>query len=207
MAKKAKWLEEGTEVELLEVVLGVLGGDLDKKEINKATKAVEELIERAPTGDEEELSVEDSIEALKELFTTGIENITVAYNAELEAISGDTSDEDDEEEDAAVEDEDDEEEANGYDEMTLKELKAECKEKGIKGLKGLKKEDLIALLTETEDEAEDTEEDDEDSEEVEDYSEISQKELKEMCRERGIKVTKAMKKADFIKALEADDAE
>jgi len=48
---------------------------------------------------------------------------------------------------------------------------------------------------------------DEEDEEDNGYQELSQKKLKAMCKDRGIKVSKSMKKADFIKALEADDEE
>ena len=42
---------------------------------------------------------------------------------------------------------------------------------------------------------------------AEDYSDWSTKDLKKECRERGIKVTKSMGKAELVKALEADDKE
>ena len=57
---------------------------------------------------------------------------------------------------------------------------------------------------------EDEEEEDygeEEDEEDEGYEDMSQGELKKELRRRGIKVTKSMKKADMIRALEADDEE
>ena len=59
----------------------------------------------------------------------------------------------------------------------------------------------VSLISETETE------DDLNEEEEEDYSDWSTKALKAECRKRGIKVTKAMGKADMVKALEADDKE
>lgn len=61
---------------------------------------------------------------------------------------------------------------------------------------------------EPEDEEEDEdEEDDEDDEDEAGYEDMSQGELKKELRRRGIKVTKSMKKADMVRALEADDEE
>lgn len=53
---------------------------------------------------------------------------------------------------------------------------------------------------------EEPEESDEDEEEA-GYEDMSQGELKKELRRRGIKVTKSMKKADMVRALEADDEE
>ena len=219
---KAKWLQEGTDLELLTIVEDTLNGDLEQKEVNKAKKALEEVIDRLPE-EEQELSVEEAIQALRELFEAGLENIANAYGAELEAIGEDEEElEDEDGEDSDNEDEDDEdedEEEIDYSGMTLKELRAECRDRDIKGTKGLKKADLIALLEDSEEDEEDFEEDedldDEDMEDEEDsedeeeeleaYEDMTLKDLRSECRERGIKVKKGMKKADFIEVLEADD--
>ena len=60
---------------------------------------------------------------------------------------------------------------------------------------------------EPEPEEEEEDEDDEEDEEEDEagYEDMSQGELKKELRRRGIKVTKSMKKADMIRALEADD--
>lgn len=60
---------------------------------------------------------------------------------------------------------------------------------------------------EPEPEEEDEDEEDEEDEEEDEagYEDMSQGELKKELRRRGIKVTKSMKKADMIRALEADD--
>ena len=239
MAKKAKWLEESTNQELLGEVLEKLslGEDIEKKDINRAIKAVEELMERLPNEDESKISVEEALELLRGEFEKHISLVEAAYQAELDAMDGDEEDFEDEEdldeedeedfEDEDGEDEDEEdldEEDEDYSNWTVKELRAECRKRGI-STKGLKKADMLELLLDEdkEDFDEDNDEDDyeddegeenedeedfdeEDEDEVE-YSELSNKALKDLCRERGIKVRKGMKKADFIRALEADDEE
>lgn len=119
----------------------------------------------------------------------------------------DTDDEDDEDEDDDEEEDDeddedeDEEDEVDYDSLSLKELKALAKEKGIKVDKKAKKDDIIALLQEEDDE--DDEEDEEDD--TPDYESMNLKELKALCKERGIKVTKKDNKESLIEKLEEDD--
>lgn len=70
----------------------------------------------------------------------------------------DSADEDDilealgEDPDSDDEDEDDEEEEQNYEEMSLSELKAECKDRGLKIKKGMDKDDLIEMLEEDDEE-------------------------------------------------------
>ena len=114
----------------------------------------------------------------------------------------DDEDEDDEDEEDDDEDEDeDEEDEVDYESLSLKELKALAKEKGIKVDKKAKKDDIIALLQEEDDE--DDEEDEEDD--TPDYESMNLKELKALCKERGIKVTKKDNKESLIEKLEEDD--
>lgn len=54
--------------------------------------------------------------------------------------------------DSDGEDEDDEEEDQDYSEMSLSELKAECKDRGLKVKKGMDKDDLIEMLEEDDEE-------------------------------------------------------
>ena len=117
----------------------------------------------------------------------------------------DDEDEDDDEEDEDDEDDEDEDEEDevDYDSLSLKELKALAKEKGIKVDKKAKKDDIIALLQEEDDE--DDEEDEEDD--TPDYESMNLKELKALCKERGIKVTKKDNKESLIEKLEEDDEE
>ena len=55
-------------------------------------------------------------------------------------------------EDSDEEDEDDEEEDQDYSEMSLSELKAECKDRGLRVKKGMDKDDLIEMLEEDDEE-------------------------------------------------------
>ena len=124
----------------------------------------------------------------------------------------DTDDEDEDDEDEEEDDEDDDEDEDededeedevDYDSLSLKELKALAKEKGIKFDKKAKKDDIIALLQEEDDDEEDDEEDEEDD--TPDYESMNLKELKALCKERGIKVTKKDNKESLIEKLEEDD--
>ena len=120
---------------------------------------------------------------------------------EDEDTDDDDEDDDDEDEDDEDEDDEDEEDEVDYDSLSLKELKALAKEKGIKVDKKAKKDDIIALLQEEDDE--DDEEDEEDD--TPDYESMNLKELKALCKERGIKVTKKDNKESLIEKLEEDD--
>ena len=203
MAKKPKWLESATTNELLEMLGELISEGMEKKDATKAKKIVQELIERAPS-DDEDLTLVERLESFQDMVTSGVSLICEAYKEELEAIEEDEEDEedtdDDEEDDEDEEDEEDEEEMD-YSEMGLKELKAECKERDIKVPAKAKKKQLIALLEE-DDEAGEDEEDEE-----EDYTEWDKSELIEECKERGIKLKSKAKKSDMIKLLEADDKE
>ena len=137
MAKKAKWLEESTDKELLDIVAKVLEGDeMSKKELTRIKKAVAELIERTPDENGEEgITVLEALEAAKQ----SLDAISAAYQAELDAME----DEEEEEEDS---DEEEEEEEVDYTDWTIKDLKGECRARGIKVTKGMKKSDLIKAL-------------------------------------------------------------
>ncbi len=207
--KKAKWLEESTNQELLAEVMEklLLGDDIEKKDITRATKAIEELMERLPE-EGEDLSLEEALAQLESNFAEGIAKAKAAYESELDAIDEDDEESDDEDDE---EDLDEDEEDEDYSEWTVKELRAECRERGI-ATKGLKKDDMIEALKESDnyddDEGEEEDEDyeDEDDEGI-DYDELSVRALKELMRDRGLKVRKGMKKPDLIEALEADDEE
>jgi len=102
--------------------------------------------------------------------------------------------------DAWLEEQEDEEEDEevDYSEMSLKELKALCKEREITVPKKATEEDLISLL-------EEADEEENDEEEENDYSDLTLKELKALCKERGIKVTSKDDEDSLIEKLEADD--
>lgn len=161
--KKAKWLEEGTNVDLL-VLLDEIISDEDG-DMKKGKKIVAELLERMPD-EGEELSIEAAIEALEAAVATGIENIKAAYEVEVENITGAEEDEEDEEDEEEVkpikgkkdkkgkkaappedEDEDDEDDDEpDYTSMSIKALKTECRDRGIKVKKTMEKADLIKAL-------------------------------------------------------------
>lgn len=238
--KKAKWLEESTNQELISEVMEkvLLGDEIEKKDTTRAVKALEELQERLPS-EGEEVSLEEALSDMEKAILEGIQKAKDAYNSELEAITEEETDEDEEEDiedsdedddDEDIEDEDIEEtDEEGYEDLTVKELRAECRKRGIP-VKGLKKPGMIEALQgldedddediedediededieETEDieeEETDEEETDEDEEDM-DYEELSTRALKELMKDRGIKVKKGMKKQELIKALEADDQE
>ena len=177
--KRPKWLDAETP-ELLNTLKDILG----EEEINqtKAQKIVDELISRIPaeTGIP---SVEEAINAAKSCMDNAMDLVKAAYDHEVSLIS-ETETEDD-----PTEEEEEEPE-------TPK-----------KSSKKSKKAPKVEEPEEDEDEDQDEEEDEEEEDEEEDYSDWSTKALKAECRKRGIKVTKAMGKADMVKALEADDKE
>ena len=178
MAKsKAKWLAESNTREL--VVL--LKETLKEEDTKKANKIVTELLERIPE-DDGNLTIEEAIEKAK----SDLDAILEAYNQEVNSLK--ELDEEDEE--------DDEEE---------EEVKKPTKKHTRKPAKSSKDTDSDDE-DEDEDEEEDCEDEDED-EEDEGYEDMTQGELKKELRRRGIKVTKSMKKADMVRALEADDEE
>lgn len=177
--KRPKWLDAETP-ELLNTLKDILG----EEEINqtKAQKIVDELISRIPT-ETGIPSVEEAINAAKSCMDNAMDLVKAAYDHEVSLIS-ETETEDD-----PTEEEEEEPE-------TPK-----------KSSKKSKKAPKVEEPEEDEDEDQDEEEDEEEEDEEEDYSDWSTKALKAECRKRGIKVTKAMGKADMVKALEADDKE
>lgn len=116
-------------------------------------------------GDEEEESVEDKLseldlDELKDLakdLDISASDIKKAKKAQaLIDLIMDSADEDDIlealGEDSDEEDEEDEDEDQDYSEMSLSELKAECKDRGLKVKKGMDKDDLIEMLEEDDEE-------------------------------------------------------
>lgn len=122
--------------------------------------------------------------------------------------------------------EDAEEEEADYSDMDLDELKEELKARGIAVPKKATTSRLIAILeeddessqedgNEEEEEVEESEEAEDDSEEEEDdeeaeeinYEELDLKELKALCKERGITFSKKATEKTLIKKLTAADEE
>lgn len=197
--KKPKFLEKETP-ELMALLKETLSADeVDEK---KALKLTEELISRLPA-EEGPISVDEALKAAAEVMTEALNKVKGAYDNEIammEDSDGDGDDEDEAETEAEEEEDEEEEEA-----PKKKSKKAAKEEKPAKKSKKSKKK------PEPEEEEDDSDEDDEDSDEdggdYEDYSDWPTKDLKKECRNRGIKVTKSMTKADMVKALEADDQE
>lgn len=115
-------------------------------------------------GDEEGESVEDKLseldlDELKDLakdLDISSSDIKKAKKAKaLIDLIMDSADEDDILEalgEDSEEEEDDDDEDQDYSEMSLSELKAECKDRGLKVKKGMDKEDLIEILEEDDEE-------------------------------------------------------
>lgn len=152
---------------------------LKEEDTKKANKIVTELLERIPE-DDGNLTIEEAVEKAK----SDLDAILEAYNQEVNSLK-----EPEEEE----EDEDEEE-----------EVKKPTKKRTRKPAKSSEDTD-----SDEDDEDEDEEEEDFEDEDEEDegYEDMTQGELKKELRRRGIKVTKSMKKADMVRALEADDEE
>lgn len=192
--KRPKWMDSETP-ELLATLKELMAQDeLEDKDLSKAQKIVDELINRQP-GEAGPISVDEALKAAAATLTDALGKVKGAYDNEISMM------EDSEEEPDEEEGDDEEEEApkskKGKGKKSDKEEKPSKKDKKAKGKKKEEPED-------DDDEEEDGEDGDDDGE---DYAEWATKELKKECRTRGIKVTKSMGKADLVKALEADDKE
>ena len=174
---KAKWLAESNTREL--VVL--LRETLKEEDTKKANKIVTELLERIPE-DDGNLTIEEAVEKAK----SDLDAILEAYNQEVNSLKEPEEGEEDE-------DEDEEE-----------EVKKPTKKRTRKPAKSSEDTDSDEDEEDEDEEEEDFEDEDE---EDEGYEDMTQGELKKELRRRGIKVTKSMKKADMVRALEADDEE
>lgn len=195
MAKKAKWLEEGTQESLLMVIKETLSQDeIDAKAQKKALNATTELIERLP---QDEVTIIDNLENLVTL--AGV--IKDQYSTESEMVSEDVEDEEETEDEPEIEDEKD------LADYTKKELKAMAKELGIKVGKKDSAEDIIAKIQEAQAEEDETdeEEDSEEGAEVEDIlAELDLKDLKKLAKGLDIGV-KGKKQEALIDELAAHD--
>lgn len=152
---------------------------LKEEDTKKANKIVTELLERIPE-DDGNLTIEEAVEKAK----SDLDAILEAYNQEVNSLKEPEEEEEDEEEE--------------------EEVKKPTKKRTRK----------LAKSSEDTDSDEDEEDEDEEEEDFEDedeedegYEDMTQGELKKELRRRGIKVTKSMKKADMVRALEADDEE
>ena len=183
--KRPKWLDAETP-ELLETLKGILAAEeITDKDQAKAAKIVDELISRLPSEDAAPLSVAEAIAAAKTCMDAALDGVKAAYDNEVATIADTEAEEEAEEEEAPA-----------------------PKKKDKKSKKGKKAAKVEEPEEEEEpEEDEDPGEEEEEDDSAEDYSDWSTKDLKKECRERGIKVTKSMGKAELVKALEADDKE
>lgn len=186
--KRPKWLDAETP-ELLETLKGILAAEeITDKDQAKAAKIVDELISRLPSEDAAPLSVAEAIAAAKTCMDAALDGVKAAYDNEVATIADTEAEEEAEEEDEAP--------------APAPKKKDKKSKKGKKAAKVEEPEE-----EEEPEEDEDPEEEEEEDDSAEDYSDWSTKDLKKECRERGIKVTKSMGKAELVKALEADDKE
>jgi hypothetical protein len=169
--KKPKFLEKETP-ELLAMLKEVLSGDeVDEK---KALKITDELINRQPT-EEGPMSVDEALQSAAEVMTEVLNKIKAAYDNEVNMIEDAEEEEteteaipEEEEEpvkpakkekkskkskkDPEPEPEEDEEEADedddgeDYSDWSTKDLKKECRSRGIKVTKSMGKADLVKAL-------------------------------------------------------------
>lgn len=149
------------------------------EDLKKANKIITELLDRIPE-DDGNMTIEEAVEKAKQ----DLEAILDLYNQEAKSVADVEDDEDDEEEEAPKP------------KKSRKSRKSKAKPEP--------EEDEDDEEDDEDDEDEDEDEDDEDDDPG--YEDMSQGELKKELRRRGIKVTKSMKKADMVRALEADDA-
>lgn len=126
----------------------------------------------------------DDEDSLIEKISESEEDDVVETLTELGFIEEEEIEEDADSEDDVVEDEESDDEEIGYSDMSLSELRAECKERGIKYTPKQKADALIELL-EADDANSDVDEDEETEEEDDeiDDEEVSEDELDEILDE------------------------
>lgn len=165
--KKPKFLEKETP-DLLAMLKDTLSAE-DEADIKKALKITDELISRLPAG-EGPISVDEALQAAASSMTDALNLVKAAYDNEV-AMMEDSDEEDEEEEEEeeeeksskkgrgskkskASEEEDeedgeedsDDEDGEDYSDWSLKDLKKECRTRGIKVTKGMAKSDMVKAL-------------------------------------------------------------
>lgn len=170
--KKPKFLEKETP-ELLALLKETLADE--EADTKKALKITEELIARLPQ-DEGPMSVDEALKAAADQMTQALNNIKGAYDnevsmmedsedeAEDEAEEEETpkakkdkkskkakkeepeEDEDDSDEEEDSEDDEDEDDGEDYTDWSTKDLKKECRTRGIKVTKGMGKAEMVKAL-------------------------------------------------------------
>lgn len=146
--KKPKFLEKETP-ELLNLLKAALDGD--DVDIPRALKITEELISRQP-GEEAPLSVDEALHKAADSMTQALNIVKEAYDSEIAALDDGDDEEEEEPKAESEEDEDDEEDDDGddeeedYSDWSLKDLKKECRTRGIKVTKGMSKAEMVKAL-------------------------------------------------------------
>ena len=166
--KKPKFLEKETP-ELLALLKETLSAEEDA-DTKKALKIADELISRQPV-DEGPISVDEALKAAADTMTEALNKVKEAYENEISMMEDSDEaeeDEDEEEEEAPKskkskkkaepepeedeEDEDSDEEEDSddddedYSDWSIKDLKKECRTRGIKVTKGMAKADMVKAL-------------------------------------------------------------
>lgn len=169
--KKPKFLEKETP-DLLALLKETLADE--EADTKKALKITEELISRLPQ-DEGPMSVDEALKAAADQMTAALNNIKGAYDNEVsmmedseeepeeeaEAEEEETpkakkskkakkeepeEDEDDSDEEEDSEDDEDEDDGEDYTDWSTKDLKKECRTRGIKVTKGMGKAEMVKAL-------------------------------------------------------------
>lgn len=166
--KKPKFLEKETP-ELMALLKETLSAEEDA-DTKKALKITEELISRLPS-EEGPISVDEALKAAADTMTEALNKVKEAYENEISMMKDSDEaeeDEDEEEEEAPKskkskkkaepepeedeEDEDSDEEEDSddddedYSDWSIKDLKKECRTRGIKVTKGMAKADMVKAL-------------------------------------------------------------
>ena len=165
--KKPKFLEKETP-DLLAMLKDTLSAE-DEADIKKALKITDELISRLPA-EEGPISVNEALQAAASSMTDALNLVKAAYDNEVAMMEGSEEEDEEEEEEeeeeksskkgrgskkskaSEEEDEEDEEEDSDdeddedYSDWSLKDLKKECRTRGIKVTKGMAKSDMVKAL-------------------------------------------------------------
>ena len=168
--KKPKFLEAETS-DLLALLKETLSGDeVDDKAVGKALKIADELISRQPD-EEAPISVDEALRSAADIMTGALNKVKDAYENEISMMEdSDESDEPEEEteeeetpkkskkakkekaskkskkKEEPEDEEDDDEDEEASSDWSLKDLKKECRTRGIKVTKGMAKADMVKAL-------------------------------------------------------------
>lgn len=204
MAKKAKWLEEGTQKGLLEVVLNSLENFEDEKLRKKGINATKELIERIPEG---EPTVEEIVAEVVKLVNSipgRFEVLQSVVEEEIDEVAGDVEE--------VVEDEEVEDGEKSLEDMSKKELKVLARDYDVKIGKKMGKDEIVALIKEAmEPQADDDIDEDVDGEDGEEFDveevlkQLKTKEIKEVAEKMGISVKGKKSKQLIAELAENED--